>query len=62
MTSYSIFGERAKDSKLYAFSEFVEKLKTYPGDTLTEKTENYMRSIGVTDAEMENIRAIMLGK
>lgn len=61
LTSYSIFGDRARDHAAYDFAPFVEKLKAYEGDTLAEKTENYMLSIGVTESEIDSIRAIMLG-
>ena len=44
------------------FQEFLTKLKAYEGETLKEKTENYMFSIGVTQAEIDSIRAIMLGE
>ena len=60
MTSFSVYGER--NSQGDNFKPFLEKLKTYNGDTLSQKTENYMLSIGVTETEIYNIRAIMLGK
>jgi len=63
-TSFSIYGERntAPDT-LYGglFKGFREKIEAMPGDTLSEKTASYMRSIGVTEQEIANIRAIMLG-
>lgn len=61
-TSFSVYGLRSKYSESYKYPEFVARLKTYDGDTLQEKTENYMLSIGVTPEEIENIRAIMLGE
>lgn len=60
MTSYSMYGSRTRDSDVYDFPAFVEKLKSYQGNTLTEKTESYMRSIGVTEGEIQNIRNILL--
>lgn len=61
-TSFSKYGLRDSKGNIYQFKEFVEKLKTYDGETLSEKTENYMLSIGVTETEIYNIKAIMLGK
>lgn len=62
LTSFSIYELRNYNSTTYQFKDFVEKLKTYEGETLQEKTENYLLSIGVTETEIYNIKAIMLGK
>ncbi len=62
LTSFSIYELRNYNSTVYQFKDFVERLKTYEGDTLQEKTENYLLSIGVTETEIYNIKAIMLGK
>ncbi len=62
LTSFSIYGTRDARDDTGLFKPFLEKLKTFPGDTLAEKTENYMLSIGVSETEIYNIRAIMLGK
>lgn len=43
-----------------AFQEFLSELKSYKGETLSKKTENYMLSIGVTKKEIDSIRAIMI--
>lgn len=40
---------------------FVAKLKTYPGDNIQIKTENYLMSAGVTPQQISNIRNIFLG-
>ena len=61
-TSFSIYGIRQKELNVYKYPEFVAQLKTYEGNTLAEKTGNYMLSIGVTEEEIANIRAIMLGE
>lgn len=62
-TSFSIYGTRNSKESTYDFARFVEKLKTdYEGTTLAEKTENCLLSIGVTENEIYNIKAIMLGK
>lgn len=64
LTSFSRYGERnSKAGTTYGdmFQDFLRKLKSYDGETLAKKTENYMLSIGVTQAEIERIRAIMCG-
>lgn len=45
-----------------AYGEFKTKLATYEGETLQEKTENYLLSAGVTEEEIAAIRAIFLEK
>ncbi len=67
LTSFSVYSGdindvRSINSKVYSFKPFVEKLKTFEGETLSEKTKNYMLSIGVTETQIYNIKAIMLGK
>lgn len=62
LTSYAVFGVRADDWDAYNFTPFVTQLKTYEGDTLSEKIENYLLSIGVKAEEIYNIRAIMFGE
>lgn len=61
-TSFSYYGERntAPDT-LYGslFMGFRAMLEEMPGDTLSQKTAAYMLSIGVTEQEIANIRAIM---
>jgi hypothetical protein len=64
-TSFSKYGERNSAAGTQygdMFQEFLAKLKTYEGETLAEKTASYMLSIGVTEAEIESIRSIMLKK
>lgn len=61
-TSYSIFGVRADNYTAYKFDDFLAKLKTYEGDTLSAKIETYLLSIGVTADEIYNIKAIMFGE
>lgn len=60
LTSWSIFDVRTSDSE--DFTNFVAQLKTYEGDTLSEKTKNYLLSIGVTEAQISNIFTIMLAE
>ena len=62
-TSFSIFAMRNKESTTYQFTPFLNKLKSdYQGETLAEKTQNYLLSIGVTETEIYNIKAIMFGE
>ena len=61
-TSFSVYGERNSQGTVYRFAQFLTVLKAYEGDTLADKTENYLLSIGVTADEIYNIRAIMLGE
>lgn len=60
-TSFSIYGMRNVRRGDYAamFQQFLEKLKSYEGETLQQKTENFLLSIGVTSAEIESIKDIM---
>ena len=59
-TTFSVFGERNYHGTAYDFKSFSERLKTYQGKTLSEKTEDYLLSVGVTQEEIDNIRQIML--
>ena len=63
-TSFSIYHMRNTKEGDYAprFKEFRDKLEAFEGDALQKKTENYLLSIGVTEDEIYNIKAIMLGK
>ncbi|MBQ8407227.1 MAG: tyrosine-protein phosphatase [Clostridia bacterium] len=63
-TSFSIYHMRNTKEGDYAprFKEFRDKLEAFEGNTLQKKTENYLLSIGVTEDEIYNIRAIMTGR
>ncbi len=64
-TTFSIYGTRSSQSGTYAepyFKKFRAKLEEFDGETLSEKTENYMLSIGVTQEEIDSIRSIMFGE
>ena len=41
-------------------ADFVALLKQYEGDTIQQKTENFLLSVGITMEEIESIRQIML--
>ena len=65
MTSFSEWGARStydpNDGGFGSYMAFfLNRLNRYEGQTLAEKTQNYMLSIGVTQAEIDSIRAIML--
>ena len=61
-TSFSRYGIRDSQNGEFAsyFKEFRDGLDGYEGETLSGKTENYLLSIGVTQAEIENIKNIMI--
>lgn len=51
-----------KYQDIIAFGSFMLALENHPGESLQEKTENYLLSIGVTEKEIEAIRTIYLGE
>ena len=61
-TSFSVYHMRNVKEGDYAsfFKNFRSILESFSGNTLPKKVENYLLSIGVTEAEIYNIRAIML--
>lgn len=61
-TSFSMYGERNSKTTKYAFGAMCALLETYEGTTLADKAEQYLLSIGVTEDEIFNIRAIMFGE
>ncbi len=60
ITSFSVFGERSIHSK--EFKSLLEGLNAYgtDDDSLSIKFENYLKSAGVTDDELNAIRKILL--
>ena len=63
LTSFSSYGLRdTQGSYQDEFSQFIEKLNTYAGNTKQEKAEAWARSIGVTQAQMDKIKAIFYGE
>lgn len=64
-TSFSVYGVRGSQSGRGANAErylaMVALLKEYAGETLQEKAQNYLLSIGVTEAELENLKGIFFG-
>ena len=57
LTSFSKVGERPKSRII----PVLDGLEGYNGEKLSEKTANYLVSIGLTRQEIYNIKAIMLG-
>ena len=64
LTSFSTYNIRSAHSGYWAeyFQPFLATLKTYQGNSLQEKTENFLLSIGVTETEIYNIKAIFFGE
>ena len=64
-SSFSIYGERNTKTGESGewFHLFYDRLQAeYEGKTTQEKVVNYLRKIGVTEEEMDNIKGILLGK
>ena len=65
-TSFSVYGMRGshsgKGENAARYWAMVNLLKAYDGDTLQEKAQNYLLSIGLTEAELENIKKIFFGE
>ena len=63
-TTFSIYCKRSTQDAEFAgyFQEFSEKLKAYAGESLAEKVENYLLSIGVTKEEISSMKEIFLGE
>ena len=58
ITTLSVWGTRARSSP--NFVAFLNHLESFEGDALRQKVQNYLLSIGVTNAQMDSIRNIML--
>ena len=63
-TTFSHYSERNSQQGVYAnyFKDFRAGLEAFAGDTLQEKVESYLLSIGVTQSQIDNIKAIMYGE
>ena len=65
LTSFSTYGVRdTQDGSTYEnyFTGFMQKLNTYAGATSQEKAETWMREIGITQAQIDSIKAIFYGE
>jgi hypothetical protein len=58
ITSLSVWGARSRN--MPAFQDFLMRLNAFDGETLQQKIESYLRSVGVADEEMRAIKKIML--
>jgi hypothetical protein len=56
----TIFADNGPSLTSYRLMRLLDYLKTYPGDTMQEKIEVYVKSCGVTDDEIAAFRKIML--
>lgn len=63
-TTFSHYNERNTQQGAYAkyYEDFREGLDAFAGETLQEKVESYLLSIGITKSQIENIKAIMYGE
>ena len=61
LKSYQLSAFCYDEFSLTEIKEFISAFETLEGETYTEKAENYLLSIGVTEKEIESIRNIFLG-
>ena len=63
-TSFSVYGLRGEyvGENAGRYREMIRLLKGFDGETLQEKTKNYLLSIGVTAGEIASIERIFLGE
>ena len=63
-SSFCIYGLRGVEGANCGtrYYEMQRLLSEYEGNTLQEKAENYLRWLGVTEEEMQNIKAIFFGE
>lgn len=62
-TSFSVYGTRDARVGVYGptyFQPFLKLLNSYRGDTPAEKAASYLLSVGVTQAERDSIREILV--
>lgn len=62
MKEYQLSGLCYGDVESNSMSEFIGRLKSYKGENINEKVENYLISIGVTQQEIARIKSIFLEK
>ena len=64
LTTFSTYGTRNTQAGEYKdyFQPFLTKLKTYGGDTLQENAENWAFSIGISQEEIDAVKAIFYGE
>ena len=63
LTSFSSYGLRdTQEGYKKYFDPFMTKLNSYEGNTKQEKVETWMRSIGVTQSQIDKIKSIFYGE
>lgn len=63
LTSFSSYGLRdTQEGYKKYYDPFMTKLNSYEGNTKQEKVETWMRSIGVTQSQINKIKAIFYGE
>ena len=60
-TDYELTLLSRRSLQAEAFAEMVDMLEEYEGETLQQKTENYLLECGLTHEQLESIRSIFLG-
>lgn len=60
-TNFSIYGSREIETR-FSFSWWMDELDKLEGNNLSEKTANFLKSKGITDNQIENIKkAFIIG-
>ena len=60
LTSFSIQGNRLRHSSTYGFPSFITQLKTYDGDTLQAKIENFLLECGIKSEDIVSFKEKMI--
>ena len=60
LTDYNLSGLYHGVVSTDEMNAFVRRVNELPGDTLAQKVEGYLKSVGVTDGEIQSIRSIFL--
>lgn len=58
ITSLSIWGDRSRN--IERVQEFIAEFDSFEGSTMSEKAENYMLSCGISKAQIDKFKEIML--
>ena len=60
-TNFSIYGSREIETR-FSFSWWMDELDKLEGNNLSEKAANFLKSKGITDNQIENIKkAFIIG-
>ena len=57
---FSNFGNISRGRMPSTIDDYLDKVNSYEGDTLSERTENYLLSIGVKDTDIATIKKVMI--